>query len=637
MAGLFISAVELFPLITLEQAKVERLQLHALGYSPVPVKTGDKGPHITGWQKLSVATPDDIKSWSKRHTDHGNTGILTERTPVLDIDLLNKDAGDAVEQLIRDRFGDYGTVLVRVGKSPKRAIPFQTAKPFDKLQVSLINANGVNGDKIELLCDGQQLVAHGIHKDTGRPYAWIGAQLHDVERYALPHLNEAEARLLVQDIVELLTVEYGYSVTSAAKKAESNFNGQSAEWGGLVKSIIAGDALHDNTLSLAAKLVRSGMGGGAAVNFLRDLMDSSAAARDERWQARYNDIPRIVDSAGTKYQQQSERKFSLRKFSDVKSDPNEIAHFIKDLIPRSGITVVWGEPKCGKTFQLIDMTMHIARAIEYRGRKTQQGCIVYIVLEGKKGFEKRIEAYRQFHRITEEVPFYTIATGLDLIREHEALISDIKTELGPICPGVIVVDTLNRSLAGSENKPEDMGAYLSAAENVSRAFDDCAVLIAHHCGVEGTRPRGHSSLGGTVECQISVKKTESDLVIATVELAKDMEDGTEIVSKMEEVQLVPDREGTPRTSCVLVETNAPVKATDPKLSANQKTMLSILLDAGRSGLTTTEWNDKAKDLQIGGKRGHAAWYDIRRSLLKKNIIRQSGDRWSVDHTSEVTP
>lgn len=29
-------------MITLEQAEVERLQLHALGYSPVPVKTGDK-------------------------------------------------------------------------------------------------------------------------------------------------------------------------------------------------------------------------------------------------------------------------------------------------------------------------------------------------------------------------------------------------------------------------------------------------------------------------------------------------------------------------------------------------------------------------------------------------------------------
>jgi AAA domain len=257
------------------------------------------------------------------------------------------------------------------------------------------------------------------------------------------------------------------------------------------------------------------------------------------------------------------------------------------------------------------------------------------VLEGKKGFERRIEAYRRWHGITEDVPFYVIATALDLINEHVALANDIKVALGDLVPGVVVIDTLNRSLAGSENDPKDMGAYLSAAEYVSRAFDDCAVLIAHHCGVEGTRPRGHTSLGGTLECQISVKKTESGLVIAKVELAKDMEEGAEIVSKLEEVQLLPDREGTLRTSCVLVETSAPAQVADPKLTPNQKTMLSLLLDAGGHGLTTAEWNEKAKDIQLGGKRGLQTWYDIRRSLLKKNIIRQAGDHWYVDHTSEV--
>jgi Bifunctional DNA primase/polymerase, N-terminal/AAA domain len=286
-------------MITLEQAEIERLQLHALGYSPVPVKTGDKGPHITGWQKLSTATADDIKLWSRNHADHSNTGILTERTPVIDIDLLDKDAGDAVENLIRDRFGDCGTVLVRVGKAPKRAIPFQTARPFGKIQVSLTNASGVNGDKIELLCDGQQLVAHGIHKDTGMPYAWLGAQLHDVERYALPHLSEAEARELVRDIIELLTTEYGYTITSATKKAETgNYNDQSAEWGELIDNIVEGSGLHDSTRDLAAKLVSGGLKEGAAVNLVRSIMDRSKAPRDSRYRERYDDVPNLARSAG---------------------------------------------------------------------------------------------------------------------------------------------------------------------------------------------------------------------------------------------------------------------------------------------------------------------------------------------------
>jgi hypothetical protein len=41
----------------------------------------------------------------------------------------------------------------------------------------------------------------------------------------------------------------------------------------------------------------SGMSGGAAVNMLRGLMEQSEAPRNERWQARYEDIPRAVSSA----------------------------------------------------------------------------------------------------------------------------------------------------------------------------------------------------------------------------------------------------------------------------------------------------------------------------------------------------
>jgi hypothetical protein len=51
-------------------------------------------------------------------------------------------------------------------------------------------------------------------------------------------------------------------------------------------------------------LVRSGMDGGAIVNLLRGLMNSSAAPRDERWQTRYDNIPRLVDS----FQEKLERE-----------------------------------------------------------------------------------------------------------------------------------------------------------------------------------------------------------------------------------------------------------------------------------------------------------------------------------------
>jgi RecA-family ATPase len=60
-----------------------------------------------------------------------------------------------------------------------------------------------------------------------------------------------------------------------------------------------------------------------------------------------------------------------------------------------------------------------------------------------------------------------------------------------------------------------MSVYVLAADKIRDAFN-CAVIIVHHCGHEGTRPRGHSSLIGAVDAQIAVKRDAADNIIATV-------------------------------------------------------------------------------------------------------------------------
>jgi hypothetical protein len=64
-----------------------------------------------------------------------------------------------------------------------------------------------------------------------------------------------------------------------------------------VVKILIGEQLHASLLVLAAKMVAAGMDGRAVENFLRGLMERSAAPRDARWQERYDDIPRAVASA----------------------------------------------------------------------------------------------------------------------------------------------------------------------------------------------------------------------------------------------------------------------------------------------------------------------------------------------------
>src|SRR5262249_58432223 len=102
----------------------------------------------------------------------------------------------------------------------------------------------------------------------------------------------------VDDIVELMCRSFGYSRAAArsARKGNGTPEDHAADWQSLVNSILAGADLHANTRDLAAKMVRSGMDGGAIVNFLRGLMMSSTAPRGERWQSRYDNLPRQVDS-----------------------------------------------------------------------------------------------------------------------------------------------------------------------------------------------------------------------------------------------------------------------------------------------------------------------------------------------------
>jgi hypothetical protein len=71
-------------------------------------------------------------------------------------------------------------------------------------------------------------------------------------------------------------------------------------WDALGSNILAGKDLHISIARLAMKLLRGGTPEVMVVQTLRMLMDASQAPRDDRWQARYDDIPRAVASAGRK-------------------------------------------------------------------------------------------------------------------------------------------------------------------------------------------------------------------------------------------------------------------------------------------------------------------------------------------------
>src|SRR5262245_26488741 len=131
--------------------------------------------------------------------------------------------------------------------------------------------------------------------------------------------------------------------------------------------------------------------------------------------------PFAVDPLSAKKPAQQPR-FRLKPFDQITLSTTP-AYLVKGILPRTGLVVVWGPPKCGKSFWTFDLVMHVATNREYRGRRVQTGAVVYLALEGGSGFANRIEAWRQ-RQLAEDhdaVPFYLVDVAIDLIADHIAL------------------------------------------------------------------------------------------------------------------------------------------------------------------------------------------------------------------------
>lgn len=106
-----------------------------------------------------------------------------------------------------------------------------------------------------------------------------------------------------------------------------------------------------------------------------------------------------------------------------------------------------------------------------------------------------------------------------------------------------------------------MAAYIQAADAVKDAFS-CSVIIVHHSGYDASHPRGHSSLTGAVDAQLSVKRGVANNIVVEVEFMRDGPEGERVISRLEQVEVGTDADGDPITSCVVVPVEGPQTATD---------------------------------------------------------------------------
>ena len=94
-----------------------------------------------------------------------------------------------------------------------------------------------------------------------------------------------------------------------------------------------------------------------------------------------------------------------------------------------------------------------------------------------------------------------------------------------------------------------------------------------------------------------------------------------------------DQKFRPVTSCAVVPVDAPAQADrDQKLTANQRTFLTILQQAGLAGLTVEDWNEQAREIGLYPKQKQRL-YDLRQALKSKRAVHSYVDRWYVTNAT----
>jgi hypothetical protein len=199
------------PPLTHERLRIavtaRRIAYLKLGYEPIPILSSRKRPAISGWQDVRITIPPDedvITPWADTHPGALSTGIRTRYTPGFDIDIHDPDLAEQVEQALLNMIPQQSTILKRVGLPPKRLIPFRCTTPFKKISATFKAPDGTV-HKVEVLADGQQFVAEGIHETTHQPYRWAdNVNLLSVAHEHLPLVDEALARRFVTEASEIM-------------------------------------------------------------------------------------------------------------------------------------------------------------------------------------------------------------------------------------------------------------------------------------------------------------------------------------------------------------------------------------------------------------------------------------------------
>ncbi|WP_423855974.1 AAA family ATPase [Acidithiobacillus montserratensis] len=266
---------------------------------------------------------------------------------------------------------------------------------------------------------------------------------------------------------------------------------------------------------------------------------------------------------------------------ELLAHPKPIDWVVKGWLERNTTAALIAEPGRGKSFMALDLACCVARGIPWHGCKTKQASVLYLCGEGRAAMIRRACAWSTVYGDLSRTPLY-LSAGAVTINDADAL-TTLQAEIDalPSPPGLIIIDTLQRSLVGDENSAEAMGGFVRALDTLRERYG-CTCLVVHHPSktVPG-EPRGHGSLKGAIDAMAILEPREEGVIVAINPKQRTGDNARPLAFKFRTVELPPawnDEDGEPTTSAILETSDLP--ASTPKaekgLGDKQRLALAVL-------------------------------------------------------------